>query len=70
MRSKHWLHGLWACVLFLGISAAFASDLPTHTLTPGATNPDVTQDNINNTICVSGWTKTIRPTTKYTNDLK
>jgi len=39
-------------------------------LTPGVTNPDVTQDNINNTICLSGWTKIIRPATKYTNDLK
>ena len=70
MRRKHWLYGLWACFLFLGISATFASDLPDHTLTPGSTNPNVTQDNINKTICVSGWTKTIRPTTKYTNELK
>ena len=70
MRRTHWVYGLWAYFLFLGISATYASDLPDHTLTPGATNPDVTQDNINHTICVSGWTKTIRPTTKYTNELK
>jgi hypothetical protein len=30
----------------------------------------VTQRNINSTICVHGWTKTIRPPTSYTNALK
>ena len=38
--------------------------------TPGVLNPDVTQANINSTICVHGWTKTIRPPTSYTNDVK
>ena len=38
--------------------------------TPGVLNPDVTQANIATTICVSGWTKAIRPPTGYTNDLK
>jgi hypothetical protein len=38
--------------------------------TPGVLNPDVTQANIATTICMSGWTKTIRPQTSYTNDLK
>jgi hypothetical protein len=38
--------------------------------TPGVLNPDVTQRNINSTICVRGWTKTIRPPTSYTNALK
>ena len=37
---------------------------------PGVLNPDVTQANITATICVQGWTKTIRPPTSYTNDLK
>lgn len=37
---------------------------------PGAVNPAVTQANIKTTICVSGWTKTIRPPTSYTNKLK
>ena len=37
---------------------------------PGVLNPDVTQANINSTICVRGWTKTVRPPTSYTNDLK
>ncbi|GAA1018875.1 MULTISPECIES: hypothetical protein [Amycolatopsis] len=44
--------------------------LPDPACTPGATNPDVTQDTIDDTICVSGWTATIRPPTSYTNQLK
>ena len=38
--------------------------------TPGVLNPDVTQGNIQATICVTGWTRTIRPPTSYTNELK
>jgi hypothetical protein len=38
--------------------------------TPGAFNPDVTQATINSTICVSGWTATIRPSIAFTNGLK
>jgi hypothetical protein len=38
--------------------------------TPGVLNPDVTQANIASTICTHGWTKTIRPSTDYTNELK
>jgi hypothetical protein len=38
--------------------------------TPGATNPDVTQDNINSTICTTGWTATVRPSPSYTAALK
>ncbi len=37
---------------------------------PGVLNPDVTQTNIDSTICLHGWTKTIRPPTSYTNALK
>jgi hypothetical protein len=44
--------------------------LPDPSCTPGVTNPDVTQDTIDSTICVSGWTSTIRPPTSYTNKLK
>jgi len=40
------------------------------TLTPGALNPDVTQETIRSTICVRGWTRTVRPPVEYTNDLK
>jgi hypothetical protein len=38
--------------------------------TPGVLNPDVTQATIGSTICVTGWTRTVRPTTEYTNALK
>jgi|SRR5581483_2322483 len=39
-------------------------------LTPGVLNPEVTQSTIGDTICKSGWTRTIRPPTSYTDDLK
>jgi hypothetical protein len=38
--------------------------------TPGVLNPDVTQATIGTTICVQGWTRTIRPPTEYTSALK
>jgi len=44
--------------------------LPDPTCQPGATNPAVTQSTIGQTICVSGWTATVRPPTSYTNPLK
>jgi hypothetical protein len=40
------------------------------TLTPGVLNPEVTQAGIASTICRHGWTRTIRPPTSYTSDLK
>jgi hypothetical protein len=43
---------------------------PDPALTPGALNPDVTQATIGSTICVSGWTATIRPPSSYTSPLK
>lgn len=44
--------------------------LPDPSCTPGSYNPDVTQSTIHSTICVSGWTTTVRPPTSYTNPLK
>jgi hypothetical protein len=38
--------------------------------TPGALNPAVTQATIRATICVRGWTATIRPPASYTTGLK
>ena len=35
-----------------------------------ALNPDVTQASIANTICVPGYTKSVRPSTSYTNGVK
>ena len=44
--------------------------LPIRALTPGAIDPVVTQKNIGSTICVVGYTKTVRPPVSYTNALK
>ena len=44
--------------------------LPDATCTPGAASPLVSQANLAQTICVSGYTKTIRPPVSYTNKLK
>jgi hypothetical protein len=44
--------------------------LPSRTLTPGALNPAVTQATIRTTICVRGWTRTVRPPSSYTSALK
>jgi hypothetical protein len=43
---------------------------PDPKLTPGALNPSVTQATIGSTICVSGWTATIRPSSSFTDGLK
>ncbi|MEV8563080.1 hypothetical protein AB0478_43045 [Streptomyces sp. NPDC051917] len=44
--------------------------LPDPVCTPGDLNPGVTQDTIDSTICVSGWTATVRPPSSYTTALK
>ena len=40
------------------------------TITPGVRNPAVTQATIRRTICLRGWTRTVRPPTGYTSSLK
>jgi hypothetical protein len=50
--------------------AAGQGALPDPTRTPGALNPEVTQATIRTTICVRGWTRTIRPPQSYTSALK
>jgi opacity protein-like surface antigen len=54
------------------MTPSYAADWvkPNAKLTPGITNPAVTQANIKENICKSGWTDTVRPTTTYTNKLK
>lgn len=44
--------------------------LPDPSCQPGDFNPDVTQSTIDSTICVSGWTATVRPSSSYTTALK
>ena len=43
---------------------------PDPELTPGATNPAVTPATFRATICVAGWTATVRPPSSYTTALK
>jgi hypothetical protein len=47
-----------------------ASVLADRVRTPGVLNAAVTQATIGSTICVRGWTRTVRPPTTYTNALK
>ena len=50
-------------IMYFGLSISVLADaLPI--------NPDVTQETINQTICVRGWTKTVRPVVDYTNSIK
>ena len=68
-----------AALLAIGLLGGFGTgssrppmspDRASWILTPGVANPDVTQETIGETICASGWTRTIRPPTDYTNELK
>jgi hypothetical protein len=75
---------LWIGLLLVGVAAAVAVLRPlfegggtggavllaSPTLTPGALNPDVRQATIRSTICVRGWTRTVRPSSSYTSALK
>lgn len=61
----------YAALLFALIQPiALAGDLPNKTFTPGTIDPAITQRNIQTTICVKGYTKTVRPPAYYTNRLK
>ena len=55
-------------MIFVKVVAAIV--LPLSSVTPGSTNPAVTQANIQQTICKSGYTATIRPPASYTTKLK
>ena len=44
--------------------------LPNRSRTPGSVNPAVTQSTIHKTICLTGYTRTIRPSSSYTTSLK
>lgn len=69
MRNKYGMFSTMMVALLLAAQAC-ASDLPDSVRTPGAINSAVTQENIQSTICVKGYTKTIRPPASYTNRLK
>jgi hypothetical protein len=52
------------------VGAHAQSSLPDPGRTPGALNPDVTQETIQTTICTPGWTREVRPPRRYTSALK
>ncbi|GLI92730.1 hypothetical protein [Methylocystis echinoides] len=52
----------------LAVALAFAA--PTALAQRLPLNPAVTQDNIAETICLPGWTRTVRPPVSYTNAIK
>ena len=67
----------WLCavlVLSLSSPAVYGAGrdpgLPNPALTPGATNPRVTQATIHSTICVAGYSASVRPSESYTEALK
>jgi hypothetical protein len=65
------LASVWVVSLVIFTWQARAqSPLPNPELTPGAINPDVTQQTIETTICVRGWTRLVRPPESYTEELK
>ena len=78
MPEGHKMKVLLVAIMSLAPLFCRAGDLPPAS-TPGALNPAVTQDNIDATICAPPtirngkkvyWTKTVRPSAKYTNRLK
>ena len=52
------------------VAAAAMVGLPAHARTPGAVNSQVTQATIHSTICVAGYSASIRPSESYTERLK
>ena len=59
-----------ALLFVLTQNAAIAGDLPDPSMTPGSIDASITQNNIQTTVCVRGYTKTVRPPVYYTNSLK
>ena len=56
-------------LLILSVSS-HAGDLPDSRITPGAVDHNITQSNIQQTVCQKGYTKTVRPPAYFTNKLK
>jgi len=67
---RRYVQLIFGTPLLLASIQLSAGDIPNSTLTPGMTNPDVSQANIDSTICNPGYTQTIRPPAYYTTTLK
>ncbi len=52
------------------VGCVTVNGLPDNACTPGEEDPRVTQDNIGSTICVSGYSASIRPPETVTNKIK
>jgi hypothetical protein len=59
-----------ALSLLLAAAPVLASGPIPDAATPGATDPAVTQANIHETICIPGYSRTVRPPSYYTSRLK
>jgi hypothetical protein len=76
VRSAGWII-LVAAAIVVAVLALLARPRPARPVlradpgrTPGVLNPDVTQGTIGATICVKGWTRTVRPPSSYTHALE
>src|ERR1700760_3223169 len=67
-RRFAWL--LFCTVSGTALASSTLGPLPNPTVNPGARNHSVTQQNIDDTICIKGWTKVVRPPMSWTNTLK
>jgi hypothetical protein len=54
----------------MAVQCSARGPLPDLACTPGQLNTQVLQSNIQQTICISGFTRTIRPPVSYTDPLK
>lgn len=61
---------LLSCAVSTAALASPETTVPNPAVNPGARNHLVNQNNIEETICVKGWTKTVRPPVSWTNALK
>jgi hypothetical protein len=64
------IFALWLPVMGWARTISPTASLPDRAMTPGAINPAVTPGTIDQTICVRGWTKSVRPGVRYTERLK
>jgi hypothetical protein len=70
MRLTRLLPLLLALLAAPALACQIHDGLPDPACTPGATDPRVTQENIQQTICVPGYSKQVRPPVAVTNRIK